>query len=76
MIKMYLRCNSCGKQISNQLPDDTIVRGWIECPECIKKQKADDIFIQHIQNHLLNGQEVICKICGKTAKEIINESWG
>ena len=39
-----------------------------------KKISKDDIFIQHIQNHLKQGQEVICKICGKTAKEIIGES--
>jgi len=34
------------------------------------KMSRDDIFIQHIQSHLTPGQEVICKICGKTAKEI------
>ena len=31
----------------------------------------DRAFIEHIQQHLEPGQEVICKICGKTAKEII-----
>lgn len=34
---------------------------------------ADDIFIAHIQSHLKPGQEVVCKICGKSAKEIIHE---
>lgn len=45
---------------------------WIELkaeefrPEC-----DNNVFIKHIQTHLSEGQEVICKICGKTAKEII-----
>jgi hypothetical protein len=30
----------------------------------------DNIFIEHIQAHLPPDQEVICKICGKTAREI------
>ena|SRR3990167_9130788 len=31
----------------------------------------DDIFISHIKSHLKEGQEVVCKICGQSAKEII-----
>jgi hypothetical protein len=31
---------------------------------------SDAKFISHIQSHLSFGQEVICKICGKTAREI------
>jgi hypothetical protein len=33
----------------------------------------DDIFIKHIQSHLKPNEEVICKICGRTAKEICND---
>ena len=33
--------------------------------------KADASFILHIQAHLTPNQKVICKICGKSAKEII-----
>ena len=33
--------------------------------------KDDTVFIDHIQNHLAPGQEVVCKICGKTARDII-----
>ncbi len=36
-------------------------------------ETPDNIFIRHIAAHLKPGQEVVCKICGKTAKEIINE---
>lgn len=39
----------------------------------LKKMGEDRKFFNHIQSHLQEGQEVICKICGKTAKEIINE---
>ncbi len=42
-----------------------------ESVEQLKFRLMDDsIFIRHIQSHLAPGQEVICKICGKTAKEI------
>lgn len=34
---------------------------------------SDRIFIAHIQSHLKPGQEVVCKICGRTAKEICGE---
>jgi len=33
--------------------------------------EKDDIFISHIKSHLKEGQEVVCKICGQSAKEII-----
>lgn len=35
----------------------------------------DRIFIKHIKAHLKEGEEVICKICGKTAEEIINPNY-
>lgn len=34
----------------------------------------DSIFIKHIQDHLLGGEKVICKICGKTAEQIMGEN--
>lgn len=33
-------CNRCGRPVSNPLPDDTIVRAWVECPECIERKGA------------------------------------
>lgn len=32
-------------------------------------------FITHNESHLTENQEVICKICGKTAKEIAKETY-
>lgn len=31
------------------------------------------IFIRHIQDHLKEGEQVICKICNKTADDIYEE---
>jgi hypothetical protein len=33
---MRLYCYFCGKSVSNEVPDDTIVRACLECPECIE----------------------------------------
>jgi|HubBroStandDraft_2_1064218.scaffolds.fasta_scaffold00006_61 hypothetical protein len=27
----------CGKSVSTEVPEGTIVRAWVECPECIEK---------------------------------------
>ena len=43
---------------------------WKKDRDRLLAESKDDIFIKHIQKHLKEGQEVICKICGKTAKEI------
>ena len=34
---MRLRCYHCGESVSTEVPDDTIVRAILECPECIEK---------------------------------------
>ena len=31
-----IHCSKCGKSVSTEVPDDTIVRAWVECPECVK----------------------------------------
>jgi chromosome segregation ATPase len=35
---MRIRCNSCGKSVSSEVPDDTVLRAYAECPECIEKR--------------------------------------
>ena len=32
-----LHCHRCGSVVSTPVPSDAVVRGWIECPECIEK---------------------------------------
>jgi len=41
--------------------------------ESANSKSKDNIFINHIQSHLKSNQKVICKICGKTATEIIEK---
>ena len=45
---------------------------WV-CEECEEKER-NSIFINHIKDHLKEGEVVICKICNKSADEIINDA--
>lgn len=39
----YIRCTICGAQVSSDVvPEDIVIRAWIECVDCIKKEKALD----------------------------------
>ena len=31
---MKLSCDICGAVVSNELPEDVIVKAWVECPKC------------------------------------------
>lgn len=33
----YIKCSKCGQPVSKELPEQIIVRAFIECPECIKE---------------------------------------
>jgi len=33
---MRLYCYFCGKSVSNEVPDKTVVRALLVCPECIE----------------------------------------
>ena len=37
-----LNCNGCGKYVSTPVPADTIIRAWIECPECVERQEEEE----------------------------------
>ena len=39
--EMRLRCSRCGKSVSTEVPDETVVRAWIECPECVEKHSDE-----------------------------------
>jgi ribosome-binding protein aMBF1 (putative translation factor) len=34
---MKIKCNICGKDVSTEVPDGTIIRASVECPECLFK---------------------------------------
>lgn len=38
---MKIHCIHCRKIVSTEIPDDVIIRGTTECPECIARQGAD-----------------------------------
>jgi len=40
---MRLHCLMCGRIVSTEVPDNTVVRAWIECPECLEAEGADVI---------------------------------
>jgi len=42
---MRIRCNDCGKSVSTEVPDGTIIRAWISCPECIEKKSPIHLYI-------------------------------
>ena len=50
---MRLHCNKCGKTVSSEVPDNTVVRAWIECPECSeensKREKGGIITIHSVE---------------------------
>ena len=59
-----LHCNRCGKVVSTPVPDDTIVRAWIECPECVEKYgtKVKPRLLEELLEELREGLEEIAKI--------------
>ena len=44
---MRLICFSCGKSVTNELPNDTILRAIATCPECLLKN-TDDALQQQV----------------------------
>jgi len=45
---MHLYCNSCGSVVSTEVPKDTVIRAWIECPECVDAESTTKVLL--IQN--------------------------
>lgn len=50
-----LRCNRCGKSVSTEVDAGTIVRAWIECPECIDAA-ASEVDRLRSENEALRAQ--------------------
>ena len=34
---MRLRCYPCGRSVSTEVPDETVVRACLFCPECLER---------------------------------------
>ncbi len=62
---MRLHCSKCGKTVSTDVADETIVRAWIECPECIQEGVSKEgfdrdikLFVLWYTDMLLFGQKI------------------
>ena len=38
---MRIRCGTCNKPVSTEVPNGTIIRAYVECPECIESDKLE-----------------------------------
>lgn len=51
---MILHCFHCGRTVSNELPDDTVIRGTIECPECSSNLGDAAARMRHVIQEVLD----------------------
>lgn len=35
----HLLCNRCGGAVSNLVPDETVLKAFVMCPDCVAKEK-------------------------------------
>lgn len=75
-----IHCNSCGNPVSNEVPVGTVVRAWVECPECCEKNTewADKLVSGHYWhwcgNKWRNLPPLLCSMsCGGTGAWVISE---
>jgi hypothetical protein len=47
---MRIRCYNCGKSVSSELPNESVVRAIVFCPECVEggSEEAFDIWLKSI----------------------------
>lgn len=71
---MRLRCGKCAKVVSTVVTDDTIVRAWIECPECIEKgnPSMEERMLKWFEfGHLPETLQLISKPFGELASQLV-----
>ncbi len=64
---MKIKCCVCGKSVSTEVLDNTIIRSWIECPECIEKKKKET------EDYKLILLQLICDL---TLADHMGDAWG
>ena len=47
---MKLKCRKCGKYVSTEVPDNTVVRAVIECPGCCSLEEKEKEIEKAIRN--------------------------
>lgn len=50
---MIIRCSVCGLPVSTDVPDNTIIAAWVECDDCIKRNKEDNKKIINIGKYAI-----------------------
>jgi len=55
---MRLQCYFCGKSVSNEVPQDTVIRAVLVCPECIEAHKIE------IPEPPPDKPWPVCRVCG------------
>jgi DNA-directed RNA polymerase subunit RPC12/RpoP len=63
---MKLHCQRCGKVVSTEVPDDAIVRAFVECPECIEEDASRCPTCGNARRILKNGVYISCPKCSAT----------
>lgn len=44
MEEIRIKCSVCGKPVSTPVPEGTLVRAFIQCPDCVVKEINADSF--------------------------------
>jgi len=47
---MRYHCHSCGKSVTSELPDHSIIRAVMFCPECIEENRVVVVAQDAIKN--------------------------
>jgi len=68
---MKIHCISCGKIVSTEIPDKTVIRAYIQCPECVEKEDEIPNNIQEMEYSLMlsklfeDDENIVCQRCNK-----------
>lgn len=65
---MKIRCMRCGTPVSSEVPDDTIIRAYVQCPECIEKER------DMIESSQLRDKAILERCIELTCQKIANEA--
>jgi DNA-directed RNA polymerase subunit RPC12/RpoP len=77
---MKLHCFTCGATVSTGLPEDAVVRGTVECPECAEKAAEEQAKIKAFAKSIRDNWDcdqdahrygTPCRCC--EAKELLEE---
>jgi hypothetical protein len=54
---MRLHCTECGKYVSTEVPEETVVRAILVCPKCIARVWPDDERVEAAEFAIGGGEE-------------------